>query len=420
MKKILGLFLLLGFAGTAVAQESLTRLSVSFEELAEKVSPAVVQILVTGYGSESEGASGQSLLMNRRYSGSGVIVDSEGYIVTNAHVVADARRVRVLLAFGDERETHKSILKAHGRVVDAKLVGLDTETDLAVLKIQEPSAPHLELADSDSLKPGQIVLAFGSPLGLDNSVSMGVISAVARQLKPEDPMIYIQTDATINPGNSGGPLIDTQGKVVGINTSIYSYSGGNEGIGFAAPSNIVRNVLQQIRKTGTVRRGEIGVHAQTITPTLAAALSLPQDWGVILGDVTPGSSAERAGLMVGDIVLTLDGKVMENGRQFDVNIYRRADQESATLEVLRSGERLTIPVAVTLRQDDPTGLAGRFALEKNAVPRLGVFVLEMNDEVAQMIPGLRKQYGLVVVARMTDAPYWASQFQPGDVIHALN
>lgn len=249
MKKILAI-LFLGIGATVFAQETLTRLSTSFEDLAQKVSPSVVQILATGYGADSAATSGSSLLTQRRYSGSGVIVDSDGYIVTNAHVVAGARNLRVLLSLGEEGAPRKSILKSRGKMVDAKLVGSDTETDLAVLKIQAPSLPHVDLGDSDLLKPGQIVLAFGSPLGLDNSVSMGVVSAVARQLKPEDPMIYIQTDATINPGNSGGPLVDTEGKVMGINSSIFTYSGGSEGIGFAAPSNIVRNVYQQIRKQG--------------------------------------------------------------------------------------------------------------------------------------------------------------------------
>src|SRR5262245_52309678 len=216
MKRILGIGLFLLISSALYAQESLNKLSASFEDLAQKVGPAVVQILATGSGSsDSESPSGAAVLTQRNYTGSGVIVDSQGYIVTNAHVVSSARKLRVLLAFGDPGGPQKSILKARGKVVDAKLIGFDTETDLAVLKIDETSVPHAELGDSDRLKPGQIVLAFGSPLGLDNSVSMGVVSAVARQLKPEDPMIYIQTDATINPGNSGGPLVDTQGKVVG-------------------------------------------------------------------------------------------------------------------------------------------------------------------------------------------------------------
>ena len=176
-----------------VAQESLTQLSHSFEQLAERVSPAIVQILVTGYGSGEEGAPGVGFVTQRRYSGSGVILDADGYIVTNAHVVSGARKIQVLTSFGAAGGPRKSILAVKGKLVDARLVGLDSETDLAVLKIQEPNPPHLDLGNSDLLRPGQIVLAFGSPLGLENSVTMGVISAVARQLKPEDPMIYIQT-----------------------------------------------------------------------------------------------------------------------------------------------------------------------------------------------------------------------------------
>ena len=206
-----------------------------------------------------------------------------------------------------------SILRRRGRVVGAQIVAVDHETDVAVLKVDMKGLPVLPFGDSEGLRPGQIVLAFGSPLGLESSVTLGVVSAVARQLTPDDPMIYIQTDAPINPGNSGGALVDTEGRLVGISTLIYSQSGGNEGIGFAAPSNIVRNVFMQIRKTGRVRRGEIGIHAQTITPLMAEALSLTSDAGVVVSDVVPGGPAARAGLQAGDLVLALDGKRMENG-----------------------------------------------------------------------------------------------------------
>ena len=199
--------------------------------------------------------------MLERSSGSGVIVDPDGYIVTNAHVVERATRIEVELPLAATGSAPgSSILRRRGRMVGAQVVAIDHETDIAVLKVEAKGLPVLPFGDSEALRPGQIVLAFGSPLGLESSVTMGVVSAVARQLTPEDPMIYIQTDAPINPGNSGGALVDTEGRLVGINTLIYSQSGGNEGIGFAAPSNIVRNVFAQIRKTGRVRRGEIGVH----------------------------------------------------------------------------------------------------------------------------------------------------------------
>ena len=262
--------------------------------------------------------------MLERSSGSGVIVDPDGYIITNAHVVERATRIEVELSLAATGSAPgSSILRRRGRVVGAQIVAIDHETDLAVIKVEGKGLPVLPFGDSETLRPGQIVLAFGSPLGLESSVTLGVVSAVARQLTPEDPMIYIQTDAPINPGNSGGALVDTEGRLVGINTLIYSQSGGNEGIGFAAPSNIVRNVFAQIRKTGRVRRGEIGVHAQTITPLLAEALGVPADAGVVLSDVDAWRSGGAAGLQPGDLVLALDGKRMENGRQLRINLYTR-------------------------------------------------------------------------------------------------
>jgi serine protease Do len=401
---------------------ALGELSKSFEELSSKVSPAVVEIFTTGYGAESAATGGAASLTTRqRGSGSGIIVDSSGYIVTNGHVVENALRVQVLLASdATPRGPGRSILKLSGKVVPAKVLGIDDETDLAVLKVEETGLPQLELADSETLKQGQLVLAFGSPFGLENSVTMGVVSAIARQLRPEDPMIYIQTDAPINPGNSGGPLVDTSGRVVGINTMIYSQSGGNQGVGFAAPSNIVQNVYNQIRKTGRVRRGEIGISAQTITPTIATALSLPQTWGVIVGDVTPGGPAERAGVQIGDIVFTLDGKVMENGRQLDVNLYRRAEGDSAKLEVLRGGQKLDFTVPVIERADETNRFLALANPEESSLPKLGIFCIPLDDDVAKLIPSLRKQYGVVVAARIADAPHWASGFKPGDVIHAMN
>ena len=302
--------------GKTAGFEALTGLNEAFRSLVNRVSPAVVQINVTGY-SPNTGAITPSadLLSPKRGTGSGVILDPAGYVVTNAHVVAGARRIQVILPSSTSIEPGKgSILKSPGRVIGAQILRLDSETDLAILKTSEADLPYLPLGDSDSVQQGELVFAFGSPLGLEASVTMGVVSSVARQLRPEDPMIYIQTDAPINPGNSGGPLVNARGKVIGINSLIFSQSGGSEGIGFAAPSNIVRNVFEQIRETGRVRRGEIGVHAQTITPTLAGGLSLTRSSGVILADVYPGSPGEKAGLEIGDIILSQNGKLMENGR----------------------------------------------------------------------------------------------------------
>jgi serine protease Do len=233
-------------------------------------------------------------------------------------------------------------------------------------------------------------------------------------------MIYIQTDAPINRGSSGGPLVDTEGRVIGINTMMFSQSGGNEGLGFAAPSNIVRNVYEQIRDSGRVRRGEIGVLAQTVTPKLAAGLGLAQEWGVIVADVTPGGPAEAAGLEPGDLVLTLDGKPMENGRQFHVNLYSRRVGETVTLEVSRDGKTLSVPVVVTELPDDPGLLAMLTDPQRNLVRRLGILGLSLEPELSRRL-SLRSSSGVVVAGTATDAiSSRQGGFAPGDVIRAIN
>jgi serine protease Do len=400
----------------------MSELSRSLQDLAAKVSPTVVQIFVTGYAApdeENRVATGEPQL--ERSSGSGVIVDPDGFIVTNAHVVENATRVEVELPFeATGGAPGHSILKRRGRIAAAHVVAIDQETDIAVVKVDARGLPTLPFGDSDALRPGQLVLAFGSPLGLDSSVTMGVVSAVARQLTPEDPMIYIQTDATINPGNSGGALVDTEGRLVGINTLIYSQSGGSEGIGFAAPSNIVRNVFGQIRKYGRVRRGEIGVSAQTITPLMAEALGLTFDAGVVLADVTPGGAAAKAGLEPGDIVLTLDGKPMENGRQFRINVYTRGIGEQVAIEVRRGSRSLTMRVPVMERAND-TGELEALVGSQQAIPTLGIMALDLTPPVAEMLPQLRRARGAVVARVLPETPYsQQGRLEVGDVIYACN
>jgi serine protease Do len=207
---------------------------------------------------------------------------------------------------------------------------------------------------------------------------------------------------------------------VGINTLILSQSGGNEGIGFAAPSNIVKTVFEQIKTNGRVRRGTIGVVAQTITPTLATAMKLPQDWGVILGDVLPGTPADVAGLRIGDLVTGLDGKRMENGRQFEVNLYRRAVGDTVTVEVLRGGQTLEFPVAIAERDDDPARFAEMVTPERNIVPRLGVLALDIDERVASMLGELRVPRGVLVAKISADAPKSEQTLEIGDVIVSFN
>ncbi len=408
--------------GQPARAPGLTELSRSFEDLAQRVSPSVVQIFVTGYALPDDNepsVAGDPVL--ERGSGSGVIVSTDGYVVTNAHVIENATRIEVELPFAATGgDPGRSILGRRGRMVGAQIVAVDEETDLAVIKVAARALPALPYGDSDALRPGQIVLAFGSPLGLSSSVTMGVVSAVARQLTPEDPMIYIQTDAPINPGNSGGALVDTEGRLVGINTLILTQSGGHEGIGFAAPSNIVRNIAGQIMKFGRVRRGEIGVNAQTITSLLAEALALPTDVGAVLSDVAPGGPAAKAGLLAGDIVTTLDGKPMENGRQLRINVYAKGAGEQIALAVRRGERTLSVRVPVVERATGITRLEDLVGVQQ-AVASLGITVLDLTPAIAQVLPQLRRDKGAVIARIAPDAPFsQQGRLMPGDVIYALN
>jgi serine protease Do len=263
-------------------------------------------------------------------------------------------------------------------------------------------------------------MAFGSPLGLENSVSMGVVSSVARQIKPDDAMMYIQTDAPINPGNSGGPLVDADGHVMGINTFILSQSGGSEGLGFAIPSNIIGNVYMQIRNEGHVHRSEIGVAAQTITPQMTAGLGLPQDWGVLVSDVAPGGPADVAGLQPGDIAVSLNGKIMEDARQMQINLYRYPVGSKIDLQVIRNGAKRTIQMTTAERHDDPQRFADLVDPAKNLVKRLGILGIDLDQNIAALLPGVRKSYGVLVAARGGDSAYTGDDLQLGDVIYSAN
>lgn len=394
--------------------------SESVQQLSGKVTKSVVQILTTGFGlTTDEEKNDTAYLEAQRGIGAGVVVSDDGYIVTNAHVVEGARKIRVRLQGLDQKTAAQVDATAYGPV-DAKLVGIDKISDLAVLKIDVKGLPTLQLADSNDLKQGQVVFAFGSPLGLENSVSMGVVSATARQIDPDRPEIYIQTDAPINPGNSGGPLVDVDGHVVGINTFILSESGGNEGLGFAIPSDVVRSVYEQIREKGHVNRGQIGVYLRTITPELVEGLHLPSTQGVILQDVLPDSTAEKAGLKVGDIVVSVGGKQVSDVRHFAVDLYNYKIGDKAELGVLRNGKVQTVGVTVAERTDDPERFADMVTGPTNLVNRLGILAVTVNDELRNSLGDLRIASGVLVAARTPSSTLLGEGPQPGDVIHAIN
>ena len=392
--------------------------SQSVQALSANVTKSVVQVLTVGFGLSSENEkTNTDYLSAQRGIGAGVILSADGLIVTNAHVVEGARKIRVRLQGLDKESA--VLAEPHGPI-EAKLVGLDRQSDLAVLKIDMKNLPALELADSDELKQGQVVFAFGSPLGLENSVSMGVVSATSRQIDPENPSIYIQTDAPINPGNSGGPLVDVDGRVVGINTFILSQSGGNEGLGFAIPSNVVRNVFDQIRAEGHVHHGQIGVSARTITPDLVEGLHLPLNRGVLLEDVIPGSTAEKAGLKVGDIVTSVGGKPVENIRQFSLDLLAFKIGQDVPITVRRNEQQVTVAVRIVEKPGDPQRFADMVTGPDNLVGRLGVVALNINDELRPLLGDLRIPTGVLVAARTPNSTLLGEGPQPGDIIHAVN
>jgi serine protease Do len=404
---------------TAARVEALRGFSESIEALAGRVRKSVVQIDTVGYGitSDSERQNAQ-FFTQERSTGSGIILSADGLIMTNAHVVQSARKIRVRLIGLEHEERMRGLSQQRG-MLEGKLIGLDRLTDLALIKISQTGLPYLELADSVNLKQGQVVLAFGSPLGLENSVSMGVVSATARQLDPDNPMIYIQTDAAINPGNSGGPLVDVDGRVVGLNTFILTQSGGSEGIGFAIPSNVVRNVYRQLSTDGHVHRGIIGVFARTITPALATGLGLSREDGVLFEDVVPGGPADKAGVKIGDIVLTIDGAPVDNVRQFALDLYRYKIGESAQLGLLRGDQKISVAVPVVEQAGDPTRFADMVDPQQDIVPRLGILGLSINSDVRALLPDLRFDTGVIVAAHAQGNALSGGP-QPGDVIYSVN
>jgi serine protease Do len=399
----------------------LHQLNSSMESLTQRVSPAVVQVLVTAYVPVERNGRADTALIGRQHNlGSGVIVDPDGYIMTNAHVVEGAERVRVVLSSPGTVGSPDETLDAKMTELNARVLGSSKDTDLALIKVEATGLPYLAFGRYADLRQGQMVFAFGSPEGLGNSVTMGVISSVARQPDPDRPMIYIQTDAPINPGNSGGPLVDIDGRLVGVNTFILTQGGGNEGIGFAIPSTVVHYVYEQLRDHGHVHRGAIGAAVQTITPALAAGLDLPLSQGLIVSDVNPGSPAESAGLKIADIVLTLNGKPVTSMTLFEASFMLPVNPGPLRVEVQRGSQKVLLQIPVVERRDELDQLADALDPRENLVPKLGILGVQINQRLAAMLPGLRMASGVIVAARTTWSASLELGLMTGDVIHSLN
>ena len=402
------------------AVDPLDQFNASVEELVKKVWPSVVQIQVSSYGPREESDRGNTnvIVGRQRSVGSGFVIDPDGYIMTNAHVVSGAQRIQVVLPPGNADGSLTTALSGRTRTVPARLVGFSTEIDLALLKI-EAKVPALPLATYTKVRQGEIVFAFGSPGGLRNTITRGIVSAVARQTDPDSPLIFIQTDAAINPGNSGGPLVNAKGEVVGVNTFILSQSGGSEGLNFAIPCATARTVFKHFRKYGQLRRQEIGIGIQTITPIMATSLGLPRDFGVIVSDVMPGSPAEAVGVKPGDILETIDGQPADNLPTVNYMFRLRDSTDNVQVVVLRGGTQQSFSVPAVEVQSEFDSVSSMADAERNLVAPLGILGIEIDQRILSVAKGLRAPYGIIVAARAAGATTEVP-LAVGDVIRDLN
>lgn len=400
------------------APDVLHQLNSALQSLTQRVSPAIVEVLVSGYGPVSD-RSASAVIARQRSLGSGVVLDPNGYIMTNAHVIEGAQRVQIVLT---PRHDGKNVLGPTGatEIYEAKVLGADNLLDLALLKIEAKSLPYISLADIRNVRQGQMVVAIGSPQGLENTVTSGVVSSVARQANPELPMAYIQTDAAINPGNSGGALLDIDGHLVGINTFIYTQSGGSEGLGFAIPSSIVKFAYDSFRRKGHIDRPELGIGAQAVTPAMARALNLARNWGVIISDVLPEGMGAVAGLEIGDIIVSVDDKPIGSLPMLQTSLYAHPESQPAKVEVLRGKETIVIDVPVMTHMHRIDALADMPEPQEALVQRLGLYAIDVTEKVADLLGQVRAASGALVVARTVTPEAIETDIQAGDIIHAVN
>ncbi|HXK05325.1 MAG TPA: trypsin-like peptidase domain-containing protein [Verrucomicrobiae bacterium] len=396
------------------APRTLTDLSTAVESVAKSASPSVVQITVRALAPLEDDETRTGFLANQQATGSGVILDPEGYIITNNHVVDNALKIDISVAAPNQPDGDD-----HQHYV-GKIVGVDRDSDLALIKIDAKNLPTLPFCDSGQLKQGQLVIAVGSPLGLENTLTVGYVSAPVRHLRADQPMFYVQTDAAINPGNSGGPLLDTSGQIVGINTLILTQSGGSEGIGFAIPASVVQRVYKELRANGRVRRGVIGVVPQDLTPTLASALGLQHHSGAILSDIVPHGAAEAAGLAPGDIVLSVDGKPIKAARQLTAAVFQHTSGDQVTLEIERGGQRMQKTVAVLEAPNSPGGLNELAHRNPHLVRQIGILALTLDEHVTDIMTDLRRLSGVVVAAVPLEFAALNPGLVTGDAIYEVN
>jgi len=413
------------------------RFTTSFAPVVKKVAPSVVKVDVIGKakmedmpqnsipdedflrkffgdqfsprgnGNGNGRRSQQQFRMPREHGlGSGVIVSKDGYILTNNHVVEDMDSIKVSLN--------------DGRQFKAKVIGRDPKSDIAVIKIDAKDLPFITIADSDKLEVGDLALAVGNPFGIGQTVTMGIISATGRGNVGVDYEDFIQTDAAINPGNSGGALVDSEGRLIGINTAILSRSGGYQGIGFAVPVNMARNVMESLIKNGRVIRGFLGVSIQDVTPALAKEFKLDAQSGALVGDVTPKSPADKAGLKSGDIVTSFNGKPVSDSRHLKLQVAQVAPGTTVPVKILRDGREQSLKV--TLKELPGTEQLAKSDNGKgdNNDALNGVGVSDLDAAARSQLGIPHDVQGALVTSVDQDSPAYEAGLRQGDVLEEIN
>lgn len=351
-----------------------------------------------------EGQQEEPREFHQRGQGSGVIISADGTILTNHHVVGDADTVRVRLA--------------DGRELQANIVGTDPRSDVAVIKIDAQNLPVLPMGNSDTLEVGEWVMAIGSPFGLTHTITVGVVSAKGRsRLGITDYEDFIQTDAAINPGNSGGPLVNMQNEIVGLNTAIFSRSGGYMGIGFAIPVNMVKMIQEQLQATGKVVRGYMGVRIQDLTPALAESFGLPNTDGVLVAEVTDNSPASQAGLQAGDVIVSLDNVPMQNLGQLRNLIAMTTPGKTVHFQIIRDGKKQDIAMTVGELPAEVTASAQEPVQEQ--VGKLGFRVQNLTAEIAEQL-GFKTSTGVVVTQVEPGSTAYQAGIRRGLIIRQVN
>ena len=404
----------------------------SFAPIVQKVTPSVVQVYVTTKtGTGNFGMGNQDLqdqlrrFFGRQFPqmpeqqspgekalGSGIVISSDGYILTNNHVVQNARTIQVKLT--------------DGRTFSGKVIGTDPETDVALVKIDADNLQPITFADSDQAQVGDVVLAVGDPFGIGQTVTEGIISAKNRQGVSDDSSSdesFIQTDAAINPGNSGGPLIDTDGRLVGMNTAILSRSGGNQGIGFAVPSDLCRWVADSLIKNGKVERGMLGVVIQNLSPELAKAMNSHRTSGALVSEVTPGTPADKAGIKSGDVVTQFDNKPVDDENSLKLMVAETAPGKSVPIQVDRNGQTLNLNVTLeslsaktTLAKNEPNSNGNE--PQGDALHGVGVQDLDRQTREELNIPA--NVHGALITQVDPSSPSGEAGLREGDVIEEIN